>query len=466
MDNISNSFSNLSRMAVLSFIVSLMLSSLMVGAVIIDRANNAVLQTEQFILKKRLLLEDTLSKLFSKTDVLAALVRHGDGYIQDFEGIASLIVDDSAIQNVLIAPGGVVSSAFSTHDDASTLIGHNFFDDLCGNIEAVLAIETGELVMAGPFVERQGRTVLAGRLPVFLDAEKTEFWGLVSVALKFPEALDNAELEILRVQGYEYELWRINPDTGERQILDSNIAAANPNARYIEEHIQFFNVDWYIRLLAARSWYNYPEVIILVLAGLLISFLILFTTQKNHRLRQTRTELAILVKTDPLTGIYNRRHFFELTQMDIERTQRSKETSCVILIDADGFKNINDTHGHLVGDRVLIELVKRMKEIIRPYDVLARYGGDEFIIYMPNSNKEGVEAATERLRLGICDHPFVFADVSLNISASFGVAIIGSDVLEKAIENADDALYRAKKEGRNRVIFYEGTGEIHEKGNK
>jgi len=454
MGKIGNLFSNLSRMAVFSFIVSLILSSFMVGAVIIDRANNAVLQTEQFILKKRLLLEDTLSKLFSKTDVLAALVRHGDGYIQDFEGIASLIVDDSAIQNVLIAPGGVVSSAFSTHDDASTLIGHNFFDDLCCNIEAMSAIENGELVMAGPFVERQGRTVLAGRLPVFLDAEKTEFWGLVTVTLKFPEALDNAELERLRVQGYEYELWRINPDTGERQVLDSNIAAANPNARYVEEHISFFNADWHLRIFETRSWYQYPEVIILVLGGVLISFLISYITQRNHMLEQTRAELAILVKIDPLTGINNRRHFFELTQMDIERAQRFDETPYVMLIDADYFKKVNDTHGHSVGDKVLIEFAERMKEIIRPYDVLARYGGEEFIIYMPNSNKEGVEAAAERLRLIICDHPFVFADVSVNISASFGVAIIGSDGLDKAIENADDALYSAKAQGRNRVVFH------------
>ena len=454
MEKISNSFSNLSRIAVLSFIVSLMLSSLMIGTVIIDRANNAVLQAEQFILEKRLQIEDTLSKQFSKTEVLAALVRHGDGYIHDFEGIASLIVDDPAIQNVLIAPGGVVSSAFSTHDDASTLIGHSFFDDLCGNIEAMLAIETGELVMAGPFMERQGRTVLAGRLPVFLDAERTEFWGLVSVALKFPEALDNAELERLRVQGYEYELWRINPETGERQVLDSNIVAANPNARYVEGHIQILNADWHLRLLATRSWYHYPEVIILVFTGLLISFLILFIMQKNHSLRQTRAELAILVKTDPLTGTYNRRHFSDLTQMDIERAQRLNETSCVMLIDADYFKKVNDTHGHLIGDKVLIELAKRIKENIRPYDVLARYGGEEFIVYMPNSNKKDLEAATERLRLRICDHPFVFADVCLNLSASFGVAMIGSDGLERAIENADDALYRAKEEGRNRVVFH------------
>jgi diguanylate cyclase (GGDEF)-like protein len=317
-----------------------------------------------------------------------------------------------------------------------------------------MAVETGELVMAGPFMARQGYMILAGRLPVFMDAEKTDFWGLVSVTLKFPDALDSAELGRLRMQGYEYELWRINPDTGNQQILDSNITTTNPNSRYVEAHIQFLNADWYLRLLATHSWYNYPEVIILIITGLFISFLVLFVVQNNFRLKQTRTELTKLAKSDPLTGIYNRRHFAELVQIDIERARRFNENSYVILIDTDYFKKVNDTYGHLVGDKVLIELAKRMKEIIRPYDLLARYGGEEFIIYMPDSNEEGVAAATERLRLKICQHPFIFTDASLNVSASFGVAIIENGSIEKSIKNADDALYRAKEEGRNRVVFH------------
>jgi len=356
--------------------------------------------------------------------------------------------------NVLIAPGGVVTNAYSVLDDASSLIGHDFFSELSGNIEAMLAIQTGELVMAGPFMARQGYMVLAGRLPVFLDAEKTNFWGLVSVTLRFPEALDNAELGILRIQGYEYELWRINPDTGEHQILDSTINNAGPNARYLEEHIQFLNADWYLRLLTTRAWYSYPEVIVLILAGLFISLLVLFVAQNYFRLKQARAELAVLATTDPLTGIYNRRHFIELARIDIERARRFSEKPYVIIIDADYFKKVNDTYGHLVGDEVLIEITNRLKETIRPYDVLARYGGEEFIVYMPNSNEDGIAAAAERLRLNICETPFKFLDVDLNITASFGVSIIDDDGIEKAIKNADDALYRAKEEGRNRVDFH------------
>ena len=451
---LKSSFLGLSVMAIVSFFVSLLLCTAMVIVVINGRLNNEDLKAEQFLLEKNLRIQDTLSSLFFKTEMLAALVQYGDGHIPDFDGIAALIVDEPAILNVLIAPDGIVTNAYSSLDDVSLLIGHDFFSDSGGNIEARKAVETGELVMAGPFMARQGYMVLAGRLPVFFDEEKTDFWGLVSVTLRFPEALDNAELGSLRMQGYEYELWRINPDINEKQVLDSNILNANLSSRYIEKHIQFLNADWYLRLYPTQPWYNYPEIIFLVISGLFISFLVLFIAQNNYKLKQTKNELAILAKSDPLTGIYNRRHFAELTQMDIERAWRFNEKSFVTLIDVDFFKTVNDTHGHLIGDKVLIEFAKRIKEIIRPYDLLARYGGEEFIIYMPNSNSKGVEAAIERIKHTICDNPFEFAEISLNLSASYGIAEIGRDGIEKAIKNADEALYRAKEEGRNKIIFH------------
>ncbi|MDR2572271.1 MAG: hypothetical protein LBD23_18505, partial [Oscillospiraceae bacterium] len=120
----------------------------MVGIIVAGNERNDSMQKEHFILEKSLRIEETLSRLFFKTEVLAALVRHGDGYIKDFDGIASLIVDDPAILNVLIAPDGIVTKVYSVYDDTSALLGHDFFADLSGNLEAMTAVETGELVMA------------------------------------------------------------------------------------------------------------------------------------------------------------------------------------------------------------------------------------------------------------------------------------------------------------------------------
>jgi len=251
------------------------------------------IQKEQIMSEKIQRIDEVLSRLFYKTEILAALIRQGEGRIDNFDKIAPSIVDDPAILNILIAPNGVVSHAYSPVSDVSPLIGHDFFEDSGGNIEAILAIESGELLMAGPFVVRQGYTALAGRLPVFLDAEKRELWGLVSVTLRFPEALDNAQLENLRIRDLEYELWRIDPDTNEKQVLDSNLKTVRPNARYIEKSMQIQNATWYLRLISTSVWYHGLENIALVCAGFLISFLAAFLMQNNVKLRQTKAVLEV-----------------------------------------------------------------------------------------------------------------------------------------------------------------------------
>jgi len=162
-----------------------------------------------------------------------------------------------------------------------------------------------------------------------------------------------------------------------------------------------------------------------------------------------------LAKTDPLTGIYNRRHFDELVEIDAERAHRFNEDAYIIVFDLDRFKKINDTYGHSAGDKVLVEVARRMKETIRPYDLLARYGGEEFIVYMPKTDRDGAAAAAERLRLELCNHPCELAETYLTISASFGVAKVDESGVENAIRLADAALYRAKETGRNKVVLHD-----------
>jgi len=278
---------------------------------------------------------------------------------------------------------------------------------------------------------------------------------LVSVTLRFPQALDSAELDILNTQGFAYELWRINPDTGEKQVIVYDYEYAGSNPRYIEKHVPVFNADWYLKVWPIRMWYGYPENLLLMIAGLFISFLVFFVVQNNAELKRMGFILENMAKSDPLTGIYNRRHFMEYTQMDIERIHRTKEDCFVIIFDLDKFKNVNDIHGHMTGDNVLIETASRIKAIIRPYDIFARYGGEEFIIYLSGINKSSIIDLAERLRLSICDKIFEFEGVSLNTSASFGIAQINEYDINNAIMYADKALYKAKNEGRNKVIFWE-----------
>ena len=177
----------------------------------------------------------------------------------------------------------------------------------------------------------------------------------------------------------------------------------------------------------------------------------------------TLLDVEEISTVDSLTGIFNRRHFMEFSNILIERARRHQENCYLLIIDMDNFKKINDTYGHDIGDKVLIETAARIKSIIRVSDLFARYGGEEFIIFMTDTDDSGVNKAAERLRLSICDKKFEYEDISLEISVSVGVSKIIDFAMEKAIHNtmekalhdADNALYTAKKGGRNRVHYYE-----------
>jgi diguanylate cyclase (GGDEF)-like protein len=219
--------------------------------------------------------------------------------------------------------------------------------------------------------------------------------------------------------------------------------------------VHILNAKWILRVSNLRAWYSYPDNIALIIASVFISFLVFFVVQNNFRLRQAKSEHAILAKTAPLTGISNRRHFMEFAQSNMERARRLNEECCILLIDVDKFKNINDIYGHAMGDKVLSEIAARLKALIRPYDLFARYGGEEFIMFISHIKINDAMKFAERLRLELCNKKCEFSDISLAISASFGLAAIGSGNMEDAIKHADEALYKAKEEGRNKVILYE-----------
>jgi diguanylate cyclase (GGDEF)-like protein len=223
----------------------------------------------------------------------------------------------------------------------------------------------------------------------------------------------------------------------------------------MERYVPVSNADWYLRVWPIRMWYNYPQNIAIIIASLLISLIVLFVTQNNYQLKQMKFVWESEAKSDPLTGIYNRRHFMEISGMNIERARRLNADCYIILFDLDKFKDINDTHGHVVGDKVLIETTVRIKDFIRPYDLFARYGGEEFIIYASDIDKDSIARMVERLRLSLCDAKFEFEGVSLFLSASFGVALVDDYDINSAMTHADYALYTAKKRGRNRTVFWD-----------
>ncbi len=175
----------------------------------------------------------------------------------------------------------------------------------------------------------------------------------------------------------------------------------------------------------------------------------------NVRLLEQLKSLAII---DPLTNVYNRRYFLEQLDAEMHLADRHGHDLCIVMIDIDYFKVFNDDYGHVYGDRVLREVAMVLKNGIRASgDMVARYGGEEFILLMPFTNLEAALEVAERLKNVIRSHRIAFEHTDVGVTCSFGVAqYVSGDDLEKFIDHADIALYRAKRNGRDRVVAATG----------
>ena len=177
-----------------------------------------------------------------------------------------------------------------------------------------------------------------------------------------------------------------------------------------------------------------------------------------ERLRKQVEYLRALVHTDELTGLSNLRHFNETLSLELERTRRSKQPSCLILLDLDNFKAVNDNHGHEVGNSVLCHFAKVIRQTIRRLDTPCRLGGDEFAIILPATNLEQGTALTKRLQNQLHRTPFQLGQIHLQIHTSMGLGVYGAGDAETPEDDffgqVDQLLYAAKRKRRQCGVLF------------
>jgi two-component system cell cycle response regulator len=172
----------------------------------------------------------------------------------------------------------------------------------------------------------------------------------------------------------------------------------------------------------------------------------------HGRINSAMEQLRIEATHDALTGAWNRAAILDILNRELARGVRQSHPTCAVIADIDYFKKVNDAYGHLVGDAVLRAVSQRLQSMIRPYDALGRYGGEEFLIVAPASDLESGKALAERLRVAVSQQSIETTQGPVQVTVSFGVAAIaGNTDLDSLIHAADVALYRAKNAGRNRV---------------
>lgn len=173
----------------------------------------------------------------------------------------------------------------------------------------------------------------------------------------------------------------------------------------------------------------------------------------EKRLQKSIDEQAHMAQTDPLTKLFNRRYLFEIGGQLFEQGRRYNHRMSLLMVDIDRFKNVNDTYGHDIGDEALVLITKHFSEGIRNVDILGRFGGEEFIVLMPETGMDGAYKVAERLRSSISRSPLKTSGptISLTISIGVGVQATATANIETLVKKADVALYKSKRAGRNRV---------------
>jgi len=167
---------------------------------------------------------------------------------------------------------------------------------------------------------------------------------------------------------------------------------------------------------------------------------------------RAREDLRFQATHDVLTGIWNRRAVLDLLHREIERAARFHASTGVLMLDLDQFKKINDTYGHLTGDAVLKETAQRITQVVRSYDFIGRYGGEEFLVLLPGCDKEQAEQSGERIRLAVTATPVFAAGSEISITISVGATATTGGPETEVLAIADAALYQAKSAGRNRTV--------------
>ena len=238
----------------------------------------------------------SIERALSATYAVAAIVRQGQGQVHDFEGLAQEMLPlYPGISSMALSPDGVVRyvAPFAGNERA---LGFDQLHDPKQGREARLARDTGELTLAGPVELIQGGLGVVGRLPIFLDDERgrSRFWGLISVVIRFPQALSGARLDQLQASGLHYELWRISPDTLKRQVIATSTTV--PLTDPTEHNLNLPNGIWTLSVAPVSGWGSATHVVLTSAVAVLLSLLLAYAAKLLVELNQNRAGQQALVE--------------------------------------------------------------------------------------------------------------------------------------------------------------------------
>ena len=374
----------------------------------------------------------------------------GDLPQEDLDRVAERLLQKPLnISHIAVAPNLVITALYPLAGNKGAL-GLNYRAHP-GQREAVLqAMRSRQVVLAGPLPLVQGSgNHLVARFPVY-TADGGE-WGLISLVITVPDLLRDAGLHDMEQR---YQVALRNLSTGETFSGDANLFSLSN---------QFYTVpvpggEWQlaIRPNAESHWLQRLYWIISLLVSLLGATAVFYLRRYHHQRDLHLRELEQITAIDPLTQLTSRYQFNEHLNQLIEECQRTNQSFTVLFVDLDHFKEINDSLGHSIGDELLIQVARTLKNCVRSYDLLCRFGGDEFIAILKNVNRTAEIENRARIITSCVSESRTIQGAVVNVTCSIGVAVYPTDGTDAAslIQHADLAMYESKRTGRNALYFF------------
>lgn len=415
--------------------------------------NSSEMEAENLSLVYASEIEIECMHTFQLNGIMAALLfAENDAFISDFQRFAShLLLGYPTVKCIQLAPDGIVSKIYPLEGNESA-IGHNLFMDPNRYHEAVQTRNSGILTIGGPYELSQGGVGIIGRYPVFLDAEKSEFWGFINVVVTVPQIFDSIDFSAISKHGYKFSIYKVDENTGERvHIYGSEFDELH---KPVCSQLDISNARWEIALAPVESWVDIRLLVVLIVFSVLIVLALTFVAILIIQQYMNTRMLAAIAINDQLTGLFSRQTAVQTLEKELKNALENGSQLAVCFIDMNDFKRINDTFGHTSGDAALKWVAKQLKSAVQPDDIVARFGGDEFIIIFRGQHSESYVAAVESIRQKINCKAELETGIVTDISAAVGLAMYpenGSSV-KSLVQYADDEMYKNKAgmKGRSR----------------
>lgn len=411
------------------------------------------LSLRQSVLQAQEKLTARMNQVRSVLTALEALALSAPNLTQDDFATFAAILDErfGDYRSLQLAPGGVITFAYPLPDFEDRLGLDLLRDPLLSPLYRQVLLER-KTAIRGPLLFREESHAVAGIRPIYRQKDgKGYFWGFALAVVDLERFLADAVL----------------PSRG-----DLNLALRRGNWTFWGEPSLFEREDAVVRVIPDTDWelaalsfeLATPEgtrersIVVILLAALGSGGALAVILRQNRTLTEQRRYLAALSEQDSLTGLANRRQFDRILNREWRRARRNGLPLSLVMADVDFFKAYNDRYGHLAGDDCLVQLSTLLEgSLRRPGDLAVRYGGEEFVLLLPETDADGARRVAEAVRQAVEEEAIAHDGSPLgHVTISLGAATVIPDRTEQPsdlIALADERLYRAKEEGRNRLCF-------------